>query len=164
MVPLSAAAMLKGALSTAVAAFDGLERANAGGSTRLNGVAVRRRERIPARFRVGERPAGVESGDSTMLAFAVRGVRERGERAILVDGEVRGWIARWVFDWVVVMVPVGLRMKCVGFCKVADDEVDVQVRLDDKNDGSMFSESISSSKMGALRLLEEVKDERAGLR
>lgn len=42
---------------------DADELENLGGSTRENRDAVRRRLRIPIRFRVGERPAGADRGE-----------------------------------------------------------------------------------------------------
>jgi hypothetical protein len=73
-------------------------RLKEGGSTRVKGLPVRRRwERRPTRLepRVGERPAGADSGDLEMLRFSLaagdlgcRSVRGRGEavREGLVNG------------------------------------------------------------------------------
>jgi hypothetical protein len=63
---------------------------NFGGSTRVNGDAVRRRLRIPMRLRVGERPAGADSGvgleEREVLSFGA------GERAVRIGrrGTERG--------------------------------------------------------------------------
>lgn len=55
------------------------EEENLGGSIRVNGDAVRRRLRIPTRFRVGDRPAGAESGEDLVMEEVLS--LGRGERA-----------------------------------------------------------------------------------
>ena len=70
MVPERAASMLKPR-----------PPANLGGSTRVKGEAVRRRLRMPTRLRVGERPAGAESGEGLVTDVVSFG---RGERAVRI--------------------------------------------------------------------------------
>jgi hypothetical protein len=78
MVPLRAASRLNGAAAP---------RLNCGGSTRENAETRRRLERRPLRLlRVGERPAGAESGEGRAMDvlslvtgdLAWRMVRDRG--------------------------------------------------------------------------------------
>lgn len=60
---------------------------NLGGSTRVNGEAVRRRLRMPIRFLVGERPAGADRGADEGMEVLILGA---GERAAIIGrrGEV----------------------------------------------------------------------------
>jgi len=73
MVPERAASILNPRVDG-----EGLE--NLGGSTRVNGEAVRRRLRIPMRFLVGERPAGADKGEDFEIVEVLS--RGAGERAV----------------------------------------------------------------------------------
>lgn len=75
MVPESAASMLNPKPDDT----EGVE--NLGGSTRVNGEpAVFLRFKIPMRFRVGERPAGAESGVVLGMEVSSLGAGERAGR------------------------------------------------------------------------------------
>ncbi len=84
-MPESAASMLN------PRPWEVLDPENLGGSTRVNGLAVvRRRFRIPTRFRVGERPAGAERG--VVFEGSIRGAAgDRAESIFL--GDVTGLMA-----------------------------------------------------------------------
>lgn len=155
MVPLRAASRENGAAEP---------RLNEGGSTRLKGPPVRRRERMPARLepRVGERPAGAERGDDLAREVLILAAGDLGCR------KVRG---RW--DGL-----AGLRTSR-GDCAVTGNEgveaALVKTKGDDltksltgkkllstppfdrleKRVGSTFSKSSPSTASAALRLPEE---------
>jgi hypothetical protein len=142
MVPESAASMLNPKPE------DGAE--NFGGSTRVKGLPVFLRLRIPMRFRVGERPAGAERGVEREVSSLGAGehaerIGRRGETIGLTDekslGE-GGALVRKKF-W-------GLRRSLglpSGFLERFGER---------KMKGSMFSElSLSASNAEALRLLGE---------
>lgn len=54
-----------------------VEVENFGGSTRVNGEAVRRRLSMPMRLRVGERPAGADVGADFGILVLSLGAGER---------------------------------------------------------------------------------------
>jgi hypothetical protein len=125
VVPLRAAPREKGSEEAVDEKF--------GGSTRVNGEAVLRRWRIPMRFLVGERPAGVESIelDVVMILAGDFGVRV---------GRVR-WICGEIGANVEEEAGAFVRMKLDG---LAMDVFSPLERLE-KKDGSIFSASTSSS-------------------
>jgi hypothetical protein len=140
MVPESAASMLNPNPDEAL---------NLGGSTRVNGLAVFRRFKIPIRFRVGERPAGAVKGVFEMLVLR-RGAGARagriGRRGLGVAG-LR--VEKSLGDG-----GAFVRKKLIGFCRVStlDPSGDLNFLGERKRVGSRFSVS-SLSKEEALRLL-----------
>lgn len=131
MVPERASAMLNPRPDEGVA--------NLGGSTRVNGLAVFRRLRIPIRFRVGERPAGALNGLLLIVVLSFL----MGERASRIGR--RGGAAKEGDG-----IGARVRKKLVGL-------VYEEVSLDDpsrafdrlgerKMVGSMFSASLVLSK------------------
>ena len=128
--------------------------ANFGGSTRVKGLPVFLRLRMPIRFRVGERPAGAERGVDREVSSLGAGERagrigRRGEAIGLRDEKSFGEGGALV------------RKKFCGFSRSFELPSGFLERFGDrKMMGSMFSElSLSASKAEALRLLGEVRAE-----
>jgi len=126
---------------------------NLGGSTRAKG-AVRRRLRMPMRLRVGERPAGAESGVDLEIAEVLSlGAGERAGR-IGRRGETTGFRHEKSLGEGGAFV----RKKLVGLLRVSllVPSGFLERLGERKMMGSMFS-VLSSSKVWALRLLGEVR-------
>jgi hypothetical protein len=148
MVPESAASMLNPKPE------DGAE--NLGGSTREKGLPVFLRLRMPMRFLVGERPAGVERGVDREVSSLGAGERAgrigRREDAIgLRDEKSFGEGGALV------------RKKFVGLMRSLELPSGFLERFGERKImGSMFSElSLSASKAEALRLLGEERADNA---
>jgi len=141
MVPESAASMLNPSPG------EGAE--NFGGSTRVNGDAVRRRLSIPIRFLVGERPAGAERGADFEVSSLGAGERagrigRRGEVMGLRDEKSLGEGGALVRKKLVGLRRVSFPVPSGHFDRFGERKII----------GSMFS-ALSSSKAWALRLLGE---------
>jgi hypothetical protein len=148
MVPESAASMLNPRPE------EGAE--NFGGSTRVKGLPVFLRLRMPTRFRVGERPAGAERGVEREVSSLGAGERagrigRRGEVIRLMDEKSFGEGGALV------------RKKFCGLRRSLGLPSGFLERLGEmKMKGSMFSElSLSASKAEALRLLGEERADNA---
>jgi hypothetical protein len=129
---------------------------NLGGSTRVNGLPVFLRLRIPMRFLVGERPAGAERGIDREVSSLGAGERagrtgRRGEAIGLRDEKSLGEGGALV------------RKKFCGLTSSLELPSGFLERFGErKMKGSMFSVlSLSASKAEALRLLGEVRAEMA---
>ena len=127
---------------------------NFGGSTRVNGLPVFLRLRMPIRFRVGERPAGAERGVDREVSSLGAGERagrigRRGEAIGLRDEKSFGEGGALV------------RKKFCGFRRSLELPSGFLERFGERKImGSIFSElSLSASKAEALRLLGEVRAE-----
>jgi len=125
----------------------------------VNGEAVLRRFKIPILFRVGERPAGADSGDDFEIVVFKRVAWDRAAR-IGRRGEVVGLRDENALG-------AGgeggafVRKKLVGLTNVSLLEPSAAFERfgERKMEGSMFSESMvskgSKSKVAALRLVGE---------
>lgn len=125
----------------------------------MKGEAVLRRFKIPILFRVGERPAGVDSGEDFEMVVFKRVAWDRAAR-IGRRGEVEGFRDEKPLR-------AGgeggafVRKKLVGLANVSLLEPSAALDRfgDRKMEGSMFSESMvsreSKSKVVALRLVGE---------
>lgn len=129
---------------------------NFGGSTRVKGLPVFLRLRIPMRFLVGERPAGAERGVDREVSSLGAGERagrigRRGEAIGLRDEKSFGEGGALI------------RKKFCGLRRSLELPSGFLERLGErKMMGSMFSaSSLSASKAEALRLLGEERAEMA---
>jgi len=148
MVPESAASMLNPSPE------EGAE--NLGGLTRVKGLPVFLRLRIPMRLRVGERPAGAERGAD--LEVSSLGAGERAGR-IGRRGEAMGLREEKSLGEGGALV----RKKLVGLRRSLEVPSGFLERLGErKMMGSTFSAlSLSASKAEALRLVGEVRVDNA---
>lgn len=125
---------------------------NLGGSTRVKGLPVFLRLRIPMRLRVGDRPAGAERGVDFEVSSLGAGERagrigRRGEEVCLKEEKSLGEGGALV------------RKKLVGLRRSLEVPSGFFERFGErKMMGSMFSElSLSASKVEAFRLLGDVR-------
>jgi hypothetical protein len=132
---------------------DGAE--NLGGSTRVNGLPVFLRLRIPILFLVGERPAGAERG--TDFEVSSLGASERAGR-VGRRGEAIGFKDEKSLGEGGALV----RKKLVGLSRSLELPSGFLERLGERKAmGSMFSALSSASKAEALRLVGEERVDNA---